>query len=51
MKEIRINPRETALLVIDLQKGFVDEGAFCELPAARKILPLLVRLIDVCRKQ
>jgi len=51
MKEIQVNPKGTALLVIDLQKGFVNEGAFCEVPAARKIIPRLQRLIDVCKKQ
>lgn len=51
MKEIEVNPKDTAILVIDLQKGFVNEGAFCEVPAARKMLPRLQRLIDVCKKQ
>ncbi len=51
MKEIQINPKETALLVIDLQKGFVDEGAFCEVPAARKMLPRLKELIEACRRR
>jgi len=51
MKEIEVNPKGTAILVIDLQKGFVNEGAFCEVPAARKMLPRLQRLIDVCKKQ
>jgi len=51
MKKIEVDPKETALLVIDLQKGFVSEGAFCEVPAARKMLPRLQRLIDVCKRQ
>jgi ureidoacrylate peracid hydrolase len=51
MKKIEVNPKDTAILVIDLQKGFVNEGAFCEVPAARKMLPRLQRLLDVCKKQ
>jgi nicotinamidase-related amidase len=51
MKEIHVTPIDTGLLVIDLQKGFVNKGAFCEVPAARDMLPRIQKLIEVCRKQ
>ena len=37
----------TALLVIDMQRAFVDEGAALEVPPARDIVPNLAALIDL----
>ena len=34
----RIETHRTALLVIDMQNGFVEEGALLEVPAARGIV-------------
>ncbi len=51
MKEIQIDPKKTALLVIDMQKGFVEEGAFLEVSAARRMLPDLQPLISACREK
>ncbi len=42
-------PGETALLVIDMQCGFVREGASLEVPAARDIVPNIRALIDAFR--
>jgi len=42
-------PRETALLVIDMQCGFMEPGASLEVAAARDITPNIRRLIDLCR--
>jgi ureidoacrylate peracid hydrolase len=39
-----------ALLVIDMQKDFVDEGAIMEVPMARAMVPEMARIIDACRK-
>lgn len=45
----RLKPLETALLVIDMQKGFLDEGAPLEVPMARQQVPALAELIAYCR--
>jgi len=44
-----IDPQETALLVVDMQKGFVDEGAPLETPMARAQVPVMAELVDFCR--
>lgn len=38
-----------ALLVIDMQKDFVDEGAIMEVAMARHRIPTMRRVIDRCR--
>ena len=40
---------QTALLVIDMQRGFLDSGAALEVPQGRDLVPNIQRLIDVCR--
>lgn len=42
-------PGDTALLVIDMQCGFVNEGASLEVAAARDIVPSIRALIDAFR--
>ena len=42
-------PGATALLVIDMQCGFVNQGASLEVPAARDIVPNIRALIDAFR--
>ena len=44
-----ITPAKTALLVIDLQEGFVAEGARMWTPQNLRILPNVMELIDRCR--
>ena len=38
-----------ALLVIDMQKDFVDEGAIMEVRMARERVPVMRRVIEACR--
>jgi len=45
----RLEPGRTALLVIDMQRGFLDPGAALEVPPGRGIIPNLQRLIQACR--
>jgi ureidoacrylate peracid hydrolase len=45
----RLMPGRTALLVIDMQRGFIEPGAALEVPPAREIVPNLVRLVGLCR--
>ncbi|MDP7052311.1 MAG: isochorismatase family protein, partial [Verrucomicrobiota bacterium] len=40
---------KTALIVIDMQHGFIDEGASLEVAAARDIIPNISNLINACR--
>jgi ureidoacrylate peracid hydrolase len=48
---LRPEPRRTALLVIDMQHGFLDPGAALEVPAAREIVPAVRALIEVFRRK
>jgi ureidoacrylate peracid hydrolase len=41
-----IEPRKTALLVVDMQTGFVAPGAVAEIPVARAIVPNINRLAE-----
>lgn len=44
------DPRRTAHLVVDMQNGFMEEGAPVEVPAARGIVEEINRLSDAVRK-
>jgi ureidoacrylate peracid hydrolase len=46
----RLEPGRMALLVIDMQRGFLDPGAALEVPPGRDIIPNLRRLIAACRR-
>src|SRR5207237_1916680 len=46
----RLERGRTALLVIDMQRGFLDPGAALEVPPGRAIIPNLERLIETCRQ-
>jgi nicotinamidase-related amidase len=47
----RCQPGRTALLVIDMQRGFLEPGAALEVPPGRAIVANLRLLIDTCRRQ
>ncbi len=47
----RCQPGHTALLVVDMQHGFLDPGAALEVPPGRAIIPNLRHLMDGCRQQ
>ncbi|MFC4950017.1 cysteine hydrolase family protein [Pseudonocardia sp. GCM10023141] len=49
MNATAIDPRRTALLVIDMQNDFVEEGAPLEFPEGRRILPTLQKVLDAAR--
>src|SRR5256885_5798104 len=46
-----LQPGRTALLVVDMQRGFLEPGATLEVPPGRAIIPNLQRLIETCRRQ
>jgi nicotinamidase-related amidase len=45
----RCQAQRTALLVIDMQRGFLEPGAALEVPQGRAIVQNIRRLIEVCR--
>jgi biuret amidohydrolase len=45
----RIDPKVTALVVVDMQNDFVAAGAPMEKAAARAIVPTLMRTLQFCR--
>ena len=42
-------PGRTALVVVDMQRGFLDPGEAMEVPAAREIVPVIQHLLNVFR--
>ena len=46
----QIKIEKTALLIIDMQKGFLDEGSVMEVPQGREIIPNIQRLLEASRK-
>jgi ureidoacrylate peracid hydrolase len=47
----RLEPGRTALLVIDMQRGFLEPGAALEVPPGRSIIPSVQHLVEACRRQ
>ena len=47
----KLDPKRTALLVIDMQNAFVAPGAPVEVPAARAIVPEINRLAAELRRR
>jgi ureidoacrylate peracid hydrolase len=46
---LALRPASTALLVIDMQRGFIDPGEAMEVPPARESIPRIRELIDLFR--
>jgi ureidoacrylate peracid hydrolase len=46
-----LQPGRTALLIVDMQRGFLEAGAALEVPPGRAIIPNLQRLIEACRQR
>jgi len=42
-------PGRTALVVVDMQRGFLDPGEAMEVPPAREVVPVIQRLLDLFR--
>jgi nicotinamidase-related amidase len=47
---LRLEPGRTALLVVDMQRGFLDPGAPMEVPEARAIVPVVADLVARFRR-
>jgi predicted RNase H-like HicB family nuclease len=48
---LRLEPGRTALLVVDMQRGFLDPGAAMEVPEARAIVPTVAGLVALFRQK
>src|SRR5260370_39712950 len=46
-----LDPGRTALLVVDMQRGFVEEGQAMEVPPAREALPRIQELLGIFREK
>jgi len=44
-----IDPKTTAMIVVDMQNDFVASGAAMETPAARAVVPKLAEALKICR--
>lgn len=49
MKELTFDVKKTALLVVDMQNGFLKTGTPIYLPGSERIIPATKRLAEVCR--
>ncbi|HLS90998.1 MAG TPA: isochorismatase family cysteine hydrolase [Limnochordia bacterium] len=47
---ISLRPGETALIVVDMQKGFLDDGAALKVPEGRALIPVINRVIRALRR-
>ena len=46
---LKLSPAKTALLVVDMQRAFLDPGEAMEVPAARDIVPQIQSLLALFR--
>src|SRR5213594_818468 len=46
---LKLEPGRTALLVVDMQRGFLDPGEALEVSQAREIVPAIQRLLAIFR--
>jgi nicotinamidase-related amidase len=46
---LRVEPGRTALVVVDMQRGFLDPGEAMEVPPAREIVPVIRALLAAFR--
>src|SRR5438128_10128867 len=44
-----MDPKKTAMIVVDMQNDFVASGAALETPAARAVVPKLADALKICR--
>ena len=48
-RELALEPGRTALLVVDMQRGFLDPGEAMEVPQARETVPVIRALLELFR--
>ena len=50
-RELALEPGRTALLVVDMQRGFLDPGEAMEVPTARETVPVIRALLELFRRK
>jgi len=50
-RELALEPGRTALLVVDMQRGFLDPGEAMEVPQARETVPVIRALLELFRRK
>jgi bifunctional isochorismate lyase/aryl carrier protein len=50
MRKLQFNPAEAALLIIDMQRYFVEEGSHAGLPSVAPIIPRIRKLAETFQK-
>ena len=48
-EEVHVDPRRTALLVIDMQNDFVHQGGSLVIPDAERTIPPIAALLELAR--
>ena len=48
---LKLEPGRSALVVVDMQRAFLDQGEAMEVPAARDIVPQIRALLDLFRSK
>ena len=48
---LKLEPGRSALVVVDMQRAFLDRGEAMEVPAAREIVPQIRALLDLFRSK
>jgi nicotinamidase-related amidase len=48
--ELRVDPKKTALIVVDMQNDFVKEGGSLLVPDAEDTIPVIRRLLELARE-
>src|SRR2546425_10558983 len=48
---LKLEPERSALVVVDMQRAFLDPGEAMEVPAAREIVPQVRALLDLFRSK
>ncbi len=49
-ERVEVNPKTTALLIVDMQNDFVKEGGKLVVPTAKDTIPAIRKLLDLARQ-
>ncbi len=49
-EKVEVNPKTTALLIVDMQNDFVKEGGKLVVPTAKDTVPAIRKLLDLARQ-
>jgi nicotinamidase-related amidase len=49
-ERVELDPRKTALLIVDMQNDFVKEGGKLVVPTAKDTVPVIRKLLDLARQ-